>query len=311
MKTRSLFLAWVLAFSFAAGLSAGQYQRTYDGHSYVWNNYPRSGDAAHWSGEADSQGYATGSGTLTWYKNSTWVSRYTGMMVSGRLSGFVTNEDADGKRFQGTYVNGKQSSDWAQVSDITEAQSAAGPSKPEAAELLAAGSAGYINYSWAGVGDSTTMALRITNKTEREWEIEIEIGTKVDPSDGNAQSMVVTKEIEVHLHPHDSQRVEVQVACLDISKPPPGPNDTDWRTQASSGLADFIACVRRVLSRELPNVRTDGILQIALWKARGATRDQWIDFFVHYQNMGADKAAKMADGAEEISNALLQECPSR
>src|SRR5205809_1698954 len=131
-------------------------------------------------------------------------------MVTGKLNGLVTNEDSDGKKFRGTYVNGKQSSDWAQVSATTEAPISTASSAPQAesVELLAAASTGYINYAWAGMGDSTAMMLRIVNKTEREWHVEIEVGTKLEPSDGNAQSMVVTTEIDVHLHPHDSQRVE-------------------------------------------------------------------------------------------------------
>jgi len=99
--------------------SAGQYQRTKDGRTYVWNNYPTPGDGASWSGATDSHGYATGYGTLTWYKNGNWASRYYGTMVRGRLNGFVTNQDADGKRFQGTYVNGNKSSDWSEVTEVS------------------------------------------------------------------------------------------------------------------------------------------------------------------------------------------------
>jgi hypothetical protein len=56
---------------------------------------------------------------LTWYKNGNWASRYCGTMVRGRLNGFVTNQDANGKRFQGTYVNGNKSSDWSEVTEAT------------------------------------------------------------------------------------------------------------------------------------------------------------------------------------------------
>ena len=102
-------------------LNAGEYQRTNDDHAYVWNNYPRPGDNASWSGATDSRGYATGYGTLTWYKSGSWASRYSGTMVTGKLNGLVTNEDSDGRKFKGTYVNGKQSSDWAQISATAEA----------------------------------------------------------------------------------------------------------------------------------------------------------------------------------------------
>src|SRR4030095_15954790 len=99
--------------------SAGKYQRTNDGRTYVWNNYPTAGDSASWSGATDSQGYATGYGTLTWYKNGNWASRYAAPMVRGRLNGFVKNQDANGKRFQGTYVNGNKSLDWSEVTEVS------------------------------------------------------------------------------------------------------------------------------------------------------------------------------------------------
>src|SRR5438874_13363580 len=112
MTTRSLLFACIVQLIFAASAGAGQYQRTNDGRASVWNNVPRPDDSVSWSGGTDSQRYATGNGTLTWYKGGAWVSRYSGTMVHGKLTGFVTNEDADGTKFQGTYINGSKSSNW-------------------------------------------------------------------------------------------------------------------------------------------------------------------------------------------------------
>jgi hypothetical protein len=81
---------------FANAVYSGEYQRTKDG-TLVWNNDPKPEDAADWSGEHDKAGYATGHGTLVWYRvqraNRTGsnipadkrmpISSYSGIMVKG------------------------------------------------------------------------------------------------------------------------------------------------------------------------------------------------------------------------------------
>lgn len=319
MTTRSVVVACIVQLIFAAGAGAGQYQRTNDGRAYVWNNFPKPDDSVSWSGGIDSQRYATGNGTLTWYQSGTWVSRYSGTMVHGKLNGFVTNEDADGTKFQGTYVSGRKSSDWSEVTAARTSQSTA-LSPPEPIELVRAASAGYVDYTFSGMDNSGAMQVRIVNKTEREWMVSIEVGTKLEPASGNAQSMVVTKELEIHLHPHDSQTVEVEVNCLDISKPPPMTTDRNWSAQVSARLAAFIACVNRTITAAADQAPSDQaeilrkaqpfLLQVALWQARGATKDQWIDFFVHYQGMTQDRAQAQADFFEQLGGAIVRECPS-
>jgi hypothetical protein len=112
---------------FANGANCGVYQRTKDGRTFVWNNFPRPGDAATWSGARDQNGYATGSGTLTWYKSertivtgsnipspakgNVMLNRYTGRMVKGKFQGLVVGADATGQTFHGTFVNGAKTSD--------------------------------------------------------------------------------------------------------------------------------------------------------------------------------------------------------
>src|SRR5689334_9630915 len=75
---------------------AGEYQQTKDGKTQVWNNHPQPGDTATWSGDRDSDGYATGFGTLTWYTLETGLSdkpllyaRFFGNMVQGKFDGPV------------------------------------------------------------------------------------------------------------------------------------------------------------------------------------------------------------------------------
>jgi len=91
----------------------GMFQLTREGGTFVWNKYPRPGDEASWSGDRDAEGYATGNGTITWFKRGRFTNRYTGKMVRGKLDGAVTNEDASGKKFHGTFINGVKSADWS------------------------------------------------------------------------------------------------------------------------------------------------------------------------------------------------------
>ena len=120
MTPRSRFVCTALLL-LAHTLYGGVYQRTKDGKTLVWNNFPTPRDQAVWSGKRDANGYAAGAGTLTWYTateafqtgsllpakgHAVVVVRFTGNMVRGKLNGSVLNEDADGKRRQLTFVNG-------------------------------------------------------------------------------------------------------------------------------------------------------------------------------------------------------------
>lgn len=119
MTARHLLIACLALLVFAGNSSAaGTYQLTKDGGTYIWNNYPRPGDEASWSGSKDSDGCAIGEGVLTWYKRGTFMTRYWGRMIRGKLEGLVTNEDASGKKFRGTFINGLKTGDWAPATDV-------------------------------------------------------------------------------------------------------------------------------------------------------------------------------------------------
>lgn len=135
MNTRWLFLGgamWLLWLTNSALAGEGEYLKTMDGKTLVWNNYPAPGDAAEWSGERDKEGYATGSGTITWHgkKSSGYtfvkkdrivvIGRYSGTMVKGKFEGVVvrlggpikvgwTSATSDS---HATFVGGKQTSEW-------------------------------------------------------------------------------------------------------------------------------------------------------------------------------------------------------
>jgi hypothetical protein len=97
----------------AGAVSAqGDYQRTKDGKTLVWNDEPKPGDAAVWSGDRDAEGYATGAGTLVWYQaNGHVFGRYFGNMVKGRFDGEV-NVHSNGRTAHAIFENGKRASIW-------------------------------------------------------------------------------------------------------------------------------------------------------------------------------------------------------
>lgn len=177
------------------------------------------------------------------------------------------------------------------------------PSQPDkvvkSIGLVSGEQAGDIDYAWSGTGDSRSMNVKIVNKTDREWLVDVEVGTKLEPSNEAAQSMIVTSEIHVKLHPHDSQKVEVEVACLDISKDPPDSSDDTWKVTVSSRLAAFIACVNR---------DNPAAVQEALWYFRGATREQWIEYFTKYDGKTQSEAEQAADSIESEIGDLVRKC---
>src|SRR5437763_12974792 len=122
MNMRSLFVCSALLLFASVAYGAGSYQRTRDGKTLVWNDSPKRGEEAMWSGKRDKIGFATGSGTLTRYKveptivtgsnipdarrYAVLINRCSGKMVEGKLEGAVTYVDANGKRLRATFVNG-------------------------------------------------------------------------------------------------------------------------------------------------------------------------------------------------------------
>ena len=106
----------------AAGVCAGgAYQRTKDGKTIVWNEHPRTGDVATWSGRRDANDYGNGFGTLTWYRTQekgraeskqTLYAYYFGNMVRGKFNGPV-NSHSRGVTSHAVFNEGKVIGRWA------------------------------------------------------------------------------------------------------------------------------------------------------------------------------------------------------
>ena len=131
MTARCLLVCTILILLPGAVSAGGIYQHTKDGRTLVWNDYPSSNDEVTWSGSRDSNGFASGYGTLTCYKVQREIvtgsniapsaghavravvsNRYSGKMVRGKFEGQVVNVDARGRIFHGTFVDGTKAPDW-------------------------------------------------------------------------------------------------------------------------------------------------------------------------------------------------------
>jgi ketosteroid isomerase-like protein len=125
VSIRSLLVCGVLFLLASPLFGADAYYRTRDKRTLVWMHNFKPGDEASWSGHRDATGYATGTGTLTWYKVD-WtmltgsnlpvrkphpIRRYSGRMVRGKLQGQV-NVQVDGETYHARFDDGARVSDW-------------------------------------------------------------------------------------------------------------------------------------------------------------------------------------------------------
>ena len=128
MNRRWLLLCGFLFLLCASGAEAGRgvYQRTKDNKCIIWNPDPKHDETATWSGEREKR-YASGPGTLTWYKierkfaigsrhpieKFIEAARWSGNMVRGKFEGPVESVDAKGKTLHAMFADGRRSEEWA------------------------------------------------------------------------------------------------------------------------------------------------------------------------------------------------------
>ena len=151
MRPRFFIFCAAVTFVLANGAFAGgAYQPTEDRKkALVWNNDPKPEDAASWSGDRDADGYATGPGTLKWYRvgrafttgsnlatgrKKTEISNYSGTMVHGKFTGHVVTVD-HGKTYYATFADGRRKGNWTAGPLIVKAEGLeAASEKPETRE---------------------------------------------------------------------------------------------------------------------------------------------------------------------------------
>jgi len=113
VTTRTVFLCAATLILLANGASAARYQKTTDGKTMVWNSLRGVAQDVTWTGLRDLNGYATGQGTLTWYRLGGVVNSYTGKMVRGKFEGPVIRAQGN-TRLQANFVNGEKATGWSE-----------------------------------------------------------------------------------------------------------------------------------------------------------------------------------------------------
>ncbi len=104
---RSVIVSVIMALLFcSSGFGAGEWILDGKAKCKVWNIDPRPNETVSWSG-ACVDGYASGTGTNTWYQDGKEVERYEGVMFKGRPHGKGSVTWANGARYEGDFVYGK------------------------------------------------------------------------------------------------------------------------------------------------------------------------------------------------------------
>jgi len=181
------------------------------------------------------------------------------------------------------------------------------PTAPKSGNLVEATMSWDVAYEISGIGNASNMKLTLENRTERVWELKVEPGTKFEPSEDNVQRMVVTDEYHVHLEPHERQTVEVKVSCLDINRLAPAIQNRSWSITASQNLARFIRCAKSAVNDieargQIPPEARRNLFQFVIWKARGATRDDFVHLVQTYgqEDIPEQEAEEIIDEIEPL-----------
>lgn len=174
---------------------------------------------------------------------------------------------------------------------------------PSAVDLADTGS--DVSYTLEGTGQANKMTLTLENDTDKVWTVKINKGLRLESDDSSVQRMVVTEDYEVELEPHEKEQPKtIDVACLDIALEAPKSADRTWRVADSPALAKFIDCT---------GLSPDSVsLQPAIWRARGASHDDFVALFTKYggQSMTSEKADQMADESISMVQEIANRCGS-
>ena len=78
---------------------------------YLWNPFPVDNETVGWSGQC-SDGFAHGSGEVTWYENGEVSQTVSGRKRRGKSEGFTVIRDADGSRSEGAFLDDSPHGVW-------------------------------------------------------------------------------------------------------------------------------------------------------------------------------------------------------
>ena len=78
---------------------------------YLWNPFPVDNETVGWRGQC-SEGFAHGSGEVSWYENGEVSQTVSGLKRRGKSEGFTVIRDADGSRSEGAFVDDSPHGVW-------------------------------------------------------------------------------------------------------------------------------------------------------------------------------------------------------
>ena len=218
----------------------GEYQRAVDGKTLVWNNDPKPHDAASWSGKQDKDRYATGYGTLVWYRierakvtgsnmpadKRVPISSYTGNMARGKLNGAVIAAEPSGRFYHGTFANGRRTGDWT-----------AGAPRVRRGELVepAAPAEGPLGAK-TEKAEAPTPAKQPANQPEAQPPL-VETTAKTVPTGAEEPSAQVSDSLRSLTAPPASLRTEAAAGpAAPAVVPPPSTRPSAPAAEGSAGL---------------------------------------------------------------------------
>jgi hypothetical protein len=206
----------------------GTYQRTDDRKkALVWNNDPKPGDIATWSGDRDGNGYATGPGTLQWSRvergsqtgsniaarKRTPISSYSGTMLHGKFNGGVMTVD-HGKTYHATFADGQKKGQWVAGPLITRAESveaAPAAKKPERAASATSTEVASEAPSTEKVSEEKTQA-RVAEETTADIPAEGPIEEKSEVQKSEISKSTATEQEKPEIAQKTSQPLIAQAS---------------------------------------------------------------------------------------------------
>jgi hypothetical protein len=206
-------ISFLVSFSPHGARADGAYQWTEDRRkALVWNNDPKPGDVATWSGKRDEQGYATGRGTLSWsHREKTFltgsnlplnrnvpISHYSGTMDRGKFGGQVETVD-HGKAYHANFADGQRKGAWhTGPAPVESAVVESKPSEPGAEKTTTAKTDVAVETS------ATTAPASKSRETPEENSTSVASPAIEAPSEGPSEA----KAAEETSDASDSQNVK-------------------------------------------------------------------------------------------------------
>ena len=163
------------------------------------------------------------------------------------------------------------------------------PAPAQPVEFIAAVSQGTVEYTLQSMGSFSRVVLWLTNKSETPLQVNVEVGTEFEPAQID-MPLVVFKKANVLVQPRQRWMVELEVTSLDIHKLPSVDVGTAWQVHKSNRVAEFLQCASDTLEKkkksnaayeQMLSGLDSFMLQYSVWRARGAGREEFMDFWLH------------------------------